>query len=311
MKAISTIHLGFRGRTQGDQDKAEEQIKAREDQPGILLFRRGAVRKSAMEDKPYEDGLVVLVVGEEPTSGLHKRQFENAVAWINALRPQMPGTVASKPVKILGPTFSGSLPSLAQLLVGDRQFAKLIVPAANSSVPRLSIYSGGITSEVMVRWFDRQTRTLDPAATADPVDFHSFQQSGNVQIHRYQRLSAAQRIRSPPSGHHLRGRNRLWRAGKQRSGLHQEIGRDRPMRSGNAGQDRAGLSLLPERHFGGPRRLPETIYFHRAKRRSRIPQLRSRLWPPIWPTLRDAATTASATTAAIKPRCLKRRCFCR
>src|SRR5271165_6661026 len=87
-----------------DQDEAQDRKEKREDQPGILLFR-------STGDEPYKKALIVFIVGEEPTRGIHRTQFENAVKWIEALQD---GTKSS-PVAILGPTFSGSLPSLKQL----------------------------------------------------------------------------------------------------------------------------------------------------------------------------------------------------
>lgn len=61
-----------------DEDDAEERKEKREDQPGILLFRGPG-------QFPYQDALVVFIVGEEPTRGIHRAQFENAVAWIGVL----------------------------------------------------------------------------------------------------------------------------------------------------------------------------------------------------------------------------------
>jgi hypothetical protein len=96
-----------------DQDTAEKRTEEQEDQPGILLFRRSL--HGAGPDQPFESGLAVLIVGEEPTGGIHRRQFENAVQWIAALHP---GTEEAHklPLQILGPSFSGSIPSLVELL---------------------------------------------------------------------------------------------------------------------------------------------------------------------------------------------------
>lgn len=89
-----------------DQDEADDRKDKREDQPGMLLFRGTAA-------SPYQKALIVFVVGEESTRGIHRPQFENAVAWIRAL--QQPSDKRTS-VGILGPTFSGSFPSLAELL---------------------------------------------------------------------------------------------------------------------------------------------------------------------------------------------------
>jgi hypothetical protein len=157
-----------------DADKSDDRKKARESQPGVLLFRKNPSVQdtNAAVVPPDMDGLAVFVVGEEPTSGVHKRQFENAAQWIKKLQQRPPGgsSPPEHPVKILGPTFSGSLPSLADLL------AEHEIDAGGKD---LSIYSGGITSDAMVRWFVER-------ATADvKAKFRSFQESDSVAIGRY------------------------------------------------------------------------------------------------------------------------------
>jgi hypothetical protein len=61
-----------------DDANAEKRREAQEDQPGILLFRKAFVEQTP-SDQPFDQGLAVLIVGEEPTAGIHRRQFENAV----------------------------------------------------------------------------------------------------------------------------------------------------------------------------------------------------------------------------------------
>ena len=112
-----------------DQDDADDRKEKREDQPGILVFRgRG--------QSPYQNALIVFIVGEESTRGIHRPQFENAVAWIKALKPSDKRTS----VAILGPTFSGSFPSLADLLAKTDGVSSLNDGAA------FSIYSGSASS---------------------------------------------------------------------------------------------------------------------------------------------------------------------
>ena len=113
-----------------DQDKADDRKEKREDQPGILLFR-------GTRESPYKTALIVFVVGEESTGGVHRRQFENSVAWIRAL--QRTGDTRTS-VAILGPGFSGSFPSLADLLAKAEGIDKL------NGRNGLSIYSGSASS---------------------------------------------------------------------------------------------------------------------------------------------------------------------
>jgi hypothetical protein len=165
----------------GDQDQAEKRTEQNEDQPGVLLFRRSIVRKEA-NDLPFESGLAVLIVGEEPTGGIHRRQFENAVQWIQALQPSNTGKLRS-PLQILGPTFSGSIPSLVELL---RYTAGI---QAEHDAP-LRIFSGSVSSDVLVNWL-KNAAMLNPGSSGIPdlrplgIKFRSFSHSGNVNIDRY------------------------------------------------------------------------------------------------------------------------------
>jgi hypothetical protein len=168
-----------------DQDADDDRTKAKEDQPGILLFRRGSTQGENPSPNgssgPYHDGLVVFVVGEEPTSGVHKRQFENAARWINALQPKQGGVIQplKSNVMILGPTFSGSLPSLSQLLL-DKDLSPAIPKAGDERPnPLLPIYSGGVTSESGVAWFVKHANAVPG------LRFHSFQESDAQLLENY------------------------------------------------------------------------------------------------------------------------------
>jgi hypothetical protein len=163
-----------------DQDEIDERKKAREEQPGILLFRKDIAQKTNKTAQPYDDGLVVFIVAEEPTQGIHRIQFENATAWIAALEPRTksPPPPYKLPGQILGPSFSGSIPSLANLLVN--------VPTGQGSGTSLnppktevSIYSGSVTSSRAATWLVASTsKHLN-------VHFASFQQSDDLVLARY------------------------------------------------------------------------------------------------------------------------------
>ena len=86
-----------------DQQAAEERRKVNESQPGVMVFRR-----SERGVDPYSAGLVVFLVGEQPTGGIRDEQFNNAIEWIGRLG----GLSGTPALRILGPTFSGSIPSL-------------------------------------------------------------------------------------------------------------------------------------------------------------------------------------------------------
>jgi hypothetical protein len=159
-----------------DQDKADKRKEQQEDQPGILLFRRSLREHHPNpHPQPFENGLAVLIVGEEPTGGIHRRQFENAVAWIDALQPSN-SDIEPPPLQILGPSFSGSIPSLVEIL---RSEAPLLALHAGS---HLRIFSGSVTSNTGVHWL--QSVAADDLKQLN-IQFRSFQHSGNVDLDRY------------------------------------------------------------------------------------------------------------------------------
>jgi hypothetical protein len=168
-----------------DQDKADQRKELKEDQPGILLFRgklfEGNSPTHISDRHPFDSGLVVFIVGEEPTGGIHRRQFENAVKWITALQPKT--DAHTLPVQILGPTFSGSIPSLINLL---RETATSL---SGRVAQHLRIFSGTVSSNAGVHWLNQATYHEDLALLN--IEFRSFEHSGNLDIDRYCRYMIA------------------------------------------------------------------------------------------------------------------------
>jgi hypothetical protein len=163
-----------------DQDAADKRKEAQEEQPGLLLFRKkpdesASHSGSASASLPYRDGLVVFIVGEEPTHGIHRDQFENATAWIAALETHEPNKRRLPPI-VLGPSFSGSAYSLAEL-VSDPEIDRSPMPGSNSEDERLRIYSGNLTGNKAMAW--------TTAALGSNVDFASFQHSDGFLMSRY------------------------------------------------------------------------------------------------------------------------------
>jgi hypothetical protein len=167
----------------GDDANAEKRREAQEDQPGILLFRKAFVKKTPYH-QPFDQGLAVLIVGEEPTAGIHRRQFENAVKWIDALQPGSDGE-QRPPVQILGPSFSGSIPSLVELL---RASAPVLAAHTES---QLRIFSGNVSSDGAVRWLNHLASSPDLRSLG--IQFRSFQHSDNVSLDRYCKYLSASR----------------------------------------------------------------------------------------------------------------------
>lgn len=185
-----------------DKDEAEDRRKRQEEQPGILLFRHRMhwpdQRKLTPDEIPdhlplkpderpnqlltpdeiFGKGMVVFVVGEEPTQGIHRTQFMNAAAWIAALhkfKGSQPPTYMLPNVGILGPTFTGSLPSLASLLQ-EGDLAKQL----QGGVDPMLIYSGTITGDRGFQWFQDST----PVAQGHML-LASFQRSDDSLMQSY------------------------------------------------------------------------------------------------------------------------------
>lgn len=149
-----------------DQEKEKAANETQESCPGLLLFRNGADDQPTAGE-PYSSGLAVFVVGDEPTKGVNSEQWETAVDRIveSSWKSATPGVV-----QILGPTFSGSLPSLRSLLEG---------PAITTHFQKASIYSGSIWSCDSILHFQRAEDSTPLA-----VDFGVFSENSELQIYR-------------------------------------------------------------------------------------------------------------------------------
>ena len=91
--------------------------REKEKLPGLMIFRKIPPRP------PFEEteDLFVWIVGETPTGGIHKQQFDSALQIMRAIAPTIPSPGDQAHLSILGPTFSGSLPSLHDLLQNLRE----------------------------------------------------------------------------------------------------------------------------------------------------------------------------------------------
>src|SRR4029077_13122913 len=148
-----------------DQQTADDLQSFQESQPGVLLFRNALNHPG---DSPYKKGLAVFVVSELPTGGINQGQFDNALAWMERLG----ALSAERDLRILGPTFSGSLPSLYRSL----HFYRLR-PFANTKKIRVS--SGSVSSDSYYYWFkgkleSEQLGTFETAMEGDSVMVDRF-----------------------------------------------------------------------------------------------------------------------------------------
>ena len=153
-----------------DQERAEKETTQREKCPGLVLFRSNMI-PSALERKPYEQGMFVFVVGETPTSGLNQSQWRNALAWIDKYSTRQR---TDKALRILGPTFSGSMPSFARSLDQIRP--------ETSSFGSVLLYSGRIRGCGSWMWLKKQ---LNSSAKNLPVRVADFNENDAIQIDRF------------------------------------------------------------------------------------------------------------------------------
>jgi len=110
-------------RDEFEDDEREKAAKEIEDEtPGIMLFRKNQPRLEKNQPllDPYANGIVVFLISEKPTEGMAVAQVDTAIqimqqeAIIKNLGEK--GISTSGPVRILGPTFTGSFASLAPMV---------------------------------------------------------------------------------------------------------------------------------------------------------------------------------------------------
>ncbi len=174
-----------------DEKAFNQEKEMKENQPGIILFRKtvdcGEQQVDCREDsgatdkkdgnglsKSYREGLIVFVVGEEATHGIHREQFRNALEWIAVLQPKTEKN--RKRLAVLGPSFSGSFPSLAQVLSEPNTADRLDLRSTTAG-RRLAIYSGSVSGKNSAAAFQK--------AFDSKVTFHSFVQNDDEILERF------------------------------------------------------------------------------------------------------------------------------
>ena len=131
----------------GDQILADKAKKLQESQPGVIVFRAAVTAEmvKGVDFTPYQRGLMIFVVDEQPTGGIDRKEFANALGWIEWLG----GLSGGRTLKVLGPSFSGSLPSLDAALDSD----KLKTPMG--PVPVFAS-SGSVSGQSSFVWFKKR-----------------------------------------------------------------------------------------------------------------------------------------------------------
>lgn len=176
-----------------DRNAEMKEAAEREVCPGLVLFRRGmsaaapADCKDALGlaprsgDAPYQCGLFVFVVGELPTGGLNRIQWDNALHWIdghaNRNRPD-------KTLRVLGPNFSGSMPSFVRALEDTGMYAGTFTSTL--------LYTGRIRGCASWRWLNRELNPPPspgppPTTVKLPVRVADFEENDALQTDRLYR----------------------------------------------------------------------------------------------------------------------------
>jgi hypothetical protein len=158
-----------------DQEQEEAATRKRELCPGLILFRK-SIHSITEGGGGYEDtyagGLFVFVVAEQPTTGLNRTQWDNARVWI-----ENHVDVNSKPsyrtLRVLGPTFSGSVPSVIRAL-SDLQ-------TQNSPFTNVLLYTGTVRGCSSYAWLKHEVSTFHKP----PVRTEDFDQNDLIQIDHY------------------------------------------------------------------------------------------------------------------------------
>jgi hypothetical protein len=121
----------------GSQVRWDEDHAEREKQPGLLLFRNNPSCGKDSYTNKCPDVLYVFVVGETSTTGINGTQFRRATEyWQEICKARINGCVKADHIRIMGPTFSGSLASLRQLTEQRNRLQSL----------SFRIYSGTVSS---------------------------------------------------------------------------------------------------------------------------------------------------------------------
>jgi hypothetical protein len=167
-----------------DQQEGSKLAQDREACPGILLFRGSKPASSASEPQDaYGSGLVVLVVGEQPTGGVNEDQWANAIHWLATNASQQKGNPRSRIFNLLGPSFSGSLVSLDRDLGAIYQNHSMDSPEFVSKFNSVSIMSGNVSACGPIQWFRK--RLSGDLIAPGGISFRSFRENDELNIYRF------------------------------------------------------------------------------------------------------------------------------
>jgi hypothetical protein len=141
---------------EGSAEKAAESEECRHTMPGVVLFRGGDALRRRI--------LVLMLVGETPTTGLHVTSMMKALAISERITDIGKGCLASQKqtdTRVVGPTFSGSAQSLRSSL---ERYAELS-PAWSRKV---EVTTGSASGSSLKRTLTQSV--LNPGSKATPIE---------------------------------------------------------------------------------------------------------------------------------------------
>ncbi len=184
-KAARVEYGSLSDRTTEMKEAAEREVC-----PGLVMFRKTMSASSTSDckdaagsaprsgDAPYQCGLFVFVVGELPTAGINRIQWDNALHWIDAHASK---NRPDKALRVLGPNFSGSMPSFVRALEDTGMYAGTFTSTL--------LYTGRIRGCASWRWLNRQLNSHTssdslPATIKLPVRAADFEENDALQTDR-------------------------------------------------------------------------------------------------------------------------------
>jgi hypothetical protein len=175
-----------------------EAVRRRENKPGILVFRHKPIQGNGNHDFHFEKRvLFVFLVGETPTAGVAPVQFQLARAYMKVLRKKLieGEKDEQETVRIQGPTFSGSLHSLSELIQ-----AEIKAGGENGGLARYLVRSGTAMSSRDREAFTDAAKLPNSdkltGAAELRYDYYSASASSTEQFRGY--LSAVAALKIPP-----------------------------------------------------------------------------------------------------------------
>ena len=144
------------------QTAARSEERLRQEQPGLLIFRK-LPDPNSNDPQGRDQFLLIFLVGETPTAGLNRPAFLRSLRYIEEL------SSAKQPeISIAGPIFSSSLPSLGDAIF---QYSSAF-PAANK--PVFHVVNYGARSSQLITAFKKTLLSppMTPASTFSSLDLN-------------------------------------------------------------------------------------------------------------------------------------------